>query len=182
MSWFNPTPRPPEPEHEYWRENTFTYDIKMRWSQRFRLSRRLAVRFDLGNFQSSASAAVNRNEARYKRTEIWTDRKPEELQRDGYKRVTGLHDSILWWGVPIYMRIDGGEKFDITQTDANGNLLYSQDTAATLHDVMQSHATEAFIKGMGKTQLSTMDTQKIIMIAIIAAGAFFGMYMLGIFR
>jgi len=143
---------------------------------------RLAVDINLVRFQTMTNLIANRSEARYQRKEIWTDRSADELQRDGYKRVSGLHDSLVWWGVPIYLRINGGDKFDIHQVDANGVPLYSQDTAATLHDVMQSRATESFIKGMGKTQLSSMDTQKILLIGIIGAAAVLGMWMLGVFR
>lgn len=115
------------------------------------------------------------------RTDMWTDEPPESLQIAGYKKVTGLYDSIVWWNVPVYLRIRGGEKFDIRHcVDDKGQLIFSQDTSATLHDAMQSNATQAFIKGMGKTQLASMDIQKIFMIGILAVGALFGLYMLGI--
>lgn len=80
------------------------------------------------------------------------------------------------------MRIHNAHKFDVRHaTDADGILIYSQDTSATLHDAMQSNATQDFIKGMGKTSIASMDLQKILMIGILAVGAFFGMYMLGVF-
>lgn len=131
--------------------------------------------------QTPAQLAKGETSAVYTRTESWTTVPAVELQKAGYKKVDGLHDSLAWWGVPVYLRISGGATFDITATDPKtGQFLYSQDTAATLHDVMTSRATENFIKGMGKTQLSTMDLQKLGMIAIVGAGAVFGLYMLGI--
>ena len=46
---------------------------------------------------------------------------------------------------------------------------------------MQSTATQDFIKGMGKVAMSSMDLQKLAMIGIIAVGAIFGLFMLGVF-
>lgn len=119
---------------------------------------------------------------RYERKDAWTQRSAEELHADGYHRADGFYDSILWWRVPVYVKLHGLRKFDVrAAVDEKGVPLFSQDTSATLHDVMQSSATQDFIKGMGKTSLSAMDTQKLIMIAIIGAGALFGMWMLGVF-
>lgn len=118
---------------------------------------------------------------RYKRRDAWTQRSAEELHKDGYHRADGFYDSIIYWGVPVYIKLHGLRKFDVRSAkDEKGVPLYSQDTSATLHDVMQSSATQDFIKGMGKTSLSAMDTQKLIMIAIVGAGAIFGLWMLGV--
>jgi hypothetical protein len=117
----------------------------------------------------------------YVRTDKWTDESPADLRSNGYKRVVGLYDSIVWWGVPVYLRIDGGKVFDVKHAvDGAGHLMYSQDTAGTLHDSMQSTATQEFIKGMGKVAMSSMDLQKLAMIGIIGVGAVFGLMMMGV--
>jgi hypothetical protein len=118
----------------------------------------------------------------YLRVDKWTDESPAVLRANGYKRAVGLYDSLVWWGVPVYIRIDGGKTFDVRHAvDELGRLKYSQDTAGTLHDSMQSTATQDFIKGMGKVAMSSMDLQKLAMIGIIAVGAVFGLFMLGVF-
>lgn len=170
-------------EHEYWRDGwKFFYDLKMRLIHRTLHKRRLICDIRLAKYQTLDELICNSYEARYVRSEKWTDMKPIELQRAGYKKVEGLHDNLAWWGVPVYLRISGGSKFNIHARDKKGELLYSQDTAATLHDVMQSRATEQFLKGMGKTKLPEIDLQKMLFIGIIAAGAVFGLWMLGFFR
>lgn len=85
-------------------------------------------------------------------------------------------------GVRVVMRVTGGYVFDVHQRNERGERLYSEDTAATLHDVMTSTATEAFLKGMAKATAPAITMQQILFIAIIAAGAIFGLYMLGFFR
>lgn len=187
MGWITSRKGPRElgngPEHEYWRDGwIFFYDLKMRIKYRTFGKRRLMCDIRLMKYQTVDELVNNSYEARYTRAEHWTTMDPIELQRAGYKKVEGLHDSIAWWGVPVYLRISGGAKFNIHQRNKNGELLYSQDTAATLHDVMQSNATKKFLKGMGKTKLPEMDLQKIMFICILGAGAFFGLYMLGFFR
>lgn len=118
----------------------------------------------------------------YERSERWTALKGKELEPMGYYRCEGLKDSIIWWGVPVYLRITGGTAADLSQIrDKDGQRIYSQDTAATLNDVMTSKATENFMRGLGKTALPTMDVQKIIMVGILAVGAVFGLMMMGVF-
>lgn len=187
MGWITPKKGPRElgngPEHEYWRDGwIFFYDLKMRIIHRTIGRRRLMCDIRLLKYQTTDELINNSFEARYSRTEHWTKISPAELQRAGYKKVEGLHDNIAWWGVPVYLRISGGSKFNIRARNKNGELLYSQDTAATLHDVMQSNATKKFLKGLNKAKLPEMDLQKMIFIAILGAGAFFGLYMLGFFR
>lgn len=116
------------------------------------------------------------------RTERWVKVRKNELVGKGYFKCVGLHDNLLWWGIPQYVRINGGHEFDISVKDKAGRLIYCQDTATTLNDAMTSDATEQFFKGMGRAHtLMNMDIQKIIMIAVIAVGAVAGMYYLGVF-
>lgn len=170
-------------DQEYW-NNGFIYNLKSRLKHRTKHGRRLCVDMELktkvlahwnGQFMERSTHNV------IVRTDRWTDVPAEALQEAGYKRVKGMYDSLLWWNVPVYLQIHGGKKFDLSSvTDPAGNPLYSMDTSATLHDAMQSNATLDFIKGMGKTSMSSMDLQKIIMIAIVGVGAVFGLYMMGI--
>lgn len=118
----------------------------------------------------------------YRRSDCWTAREPEELHKAGYLpsiRTPG-YDNIAWWRVPIFARIHDGFVFDIHRRDADGNLLYSQDTPNTLEDELRSNAVRDFIKGLFKTSLPTMDLQKILMIGILGVGAVFGLMMLGV--
>jgi hypothetical protein len=118
----------------------------------------------------------------YYRDEAWTDRPGSELQAQGYMITVGLHDSIIWSGIPVYTRIAGGTMADLSKIlDKDGRRIYSRDSASTLNDAMQSNATEDFRKGLGKASATlTMDIQKIAMIGILAVGAVFGMIMMGV--
>lgn len=160
----------PEVPHEYERQS-FIYDLKMCLRHHWLKSRCLRVDIEIKP-DESRDVMVRR--------EYWTERPAWELAQMGYKKCTGLHDSIAWWGVPVYAQIRGGEVYDIRATAPDGSLLHSQDTSATLNDAMLSTSTSDFIKGMGRTALPAMDIQKIIFIAIIGIGALLGVRMLGI--
>lgn len=118
----------------------------------------------------------------YIRDECWTDRPGSELQAQGYMIAVGLHDSIIWSGIPVYIRVAGGTMADLSQIlDKDGRRIYSRDSASTLNDAMQSNATEEFRRGLGKASATlTMDIQKIAMIGILAVGAAFGLMMMGV--
>ena len=169
---------------QYWNAGIL-YKIASRLYQRTIKGRKLVIDIEMhqrirGHWSPQGMETVRSWE--FSRSDTWQDTPATQLQNAGYKKIDGLYDSIIFWGVPVYCQIHGGQRFDVSSArDAAGNLIYSQDTSATLNDFMQSSATQNFIKGMGKTALPAMDLQKIVMIAVIAAGAFFGMYMLGIF-
>lgn len=168
--------------HDY-KDKRILYRIRQRWTNRIRGDRkRIKVDMWVQEYASPRMVAEGIKSWGYYRRDMWTEEPPEQLNRDGYLRAYGLYDSILFWGVPVYLKVHGLKQFDIHATDPQtGRFLYSQDTAATLNDAMTSNATKDFIKGMAKTQLSAMDTQKVIMIALIGAGAIFGMWILGVF-
>lgn len=174
-------------EQDYWRESdldTFIYNVKQRIKRRTLGKERIRVDIYLRE-RIYHHGGETRREMVYDRRDAWTTLSPRDLQELGYKRIEGLYDSLLWWGVPVYMQIHGGEKFDVEHAmiklpDGSEELAYSQDTPATLNDFMRSNATTDFIKGMSKTQLPAMDLQKLVMIGIIAAGAIFGLMMLGV--
>lgn len=170
--------------HDYHRQKMpFLYNLKMRIKHNI-LGKygRIKVDMYVKVYETYAMRLEGRKAVGYWRRDCWTDEDPAELNAAGYLKCTGLYDSILFWGVPVYLRVHGLQQFDIHAKDPHtGQFLYSQDTAATLNDAMTSSATKEFIKGMARTQLSSMDTQKIIMIALIGAGAIFGMWILGVF-
>ena len=118
----------------------------------------------------------------YDRHDYWTDMSTDELHQNGYLPAVRMpgYDSIQWWGQKVYVRLQNYTQFDIHAKDEFGRFLYSQDTPSTLHDEMTSNATQQFIKAMFKTTLPTMDVQKIIMMALLAVGAVFGLMMLGV--
>lgn len=102
----------------------------------------------------------------YYRKEKWTDELPEEIHSQGYRTVHGLHDSILWWFVPMYIRFHNFEEFDIKTAYPD-----KKDTAITLNDAMLSDADERFKKGLLKTAVgSVADWQKIILMGALAVG------------
>lgn len=114
-----------------------------------------------------------------KRTEFFTSESLPKLAGQGFRKCIGFHDNIAWWRVPQYVKIIGGEVFDITQKDKNGNPKYCQFNAINLNDYMSSNATSDFIKGMFRSKkVQTMDIQKLAMIGIIAIGAIFGLFLL----
>lgn len=170
-----------EAVHDY-KNKSILYRIKQRWTNALKgKRRRIKVDMWVKEYASPRMIVEGVKSVGYFRQDKWTDEPAEQLNRDGYLKCTGLYDSILFWGVPVYLRVHGLHQFDIHATDDAGRFLYSQDTAATLNDAMTSSATKDFIKGMAKTQMSAMDTQKIIMIAMLGAGAIFGLWILGVF-
>jgi hypothetical protein len=170
--------RGPDVPHEYERRS-FMYDLKMCVRQRWLKSKCLRVDIELKSICPNILRADEPQDVMI-RTEHWTERPAWELAQMGYKKCIGLHDSIVWWGVPVYALIRGGEVYDIRATAPDGSLLHSQDTSATLNDAMLSTSTPDFIRGMGRTALPAMDIQKIIFIVIIGIGALLGVKMLGI--
>jgi len=169
----------PEIPHEYERQSLL-YDFKMCFLHHW-LKENRCLRVDI-EIKHMCPDILRADESRdvMVRREYWTERPAWELAQMGYKKCTGLHDSIAWWGVPVYAKIRGGEVYDIRATAPDGSLLHSQDTSATLNDAMLSTSTPDFIRGMGRTALPAMDIQKIIFIAIIGIGALLGVKMLGI--
>lgn len=116
----------------------------------------------------------------YIRYDRWTDQTGAELEIKGYKKVIGLYDSVIWSGIPIYLKFSNLKQFDIRQRSPDGELLYSQDMASTLNDFMQSNAQSDFIRGMHKARLSNMSIEQIGLIGILIVGGVLGLYMMGI--
>lgn len=171
--------------HDYhWRPtlSRIVYTAKMRMRAMLHKTPRLKVDIYVKEYQTYAMRLEDRKATGYYRRDYWTDESPAELNTAGYLECTGLYDSILFMGVPVYLRLHGLEQFDIhVRNPDTGKFIFSQDSSATLNDAMTSTATKDFIKGMAKTSLSQMDTQKLIFLALIAVGAVFGMWALGVF-
>lgn len=168
--------------HEYWRRRRFFYDLQKRILHRGIYRDRMTIDIFLHyGPMTSEDATKGIKREYYTRKDEWVRAPAHQLRSMGYKPIEGAYDSIIFWGVPIFCKIHNGSKADISGVDpATGEYYYSQDTAATLHDVMTSNATLDFIKGLGKTSLPAMDLQKIGMIAIIGVSMVLGLYMLGV--
>ena len=111
----------------------------------------------------------------YIRTEKWIKTPAAELHASGYKEAEGIHDSIIWSSVKIYVRFHGAKEFPIDQVFPE-----KKDTAYTLNDAMLSTSDRDFKKGLARAQLTaTADWQKLILIGMIAAGAILGTKMMG---
>jgi len=161
-------------EHQYWNKGLF-YNFKMIFWHRWIKGQVLKV--DL-----IAKPDVLGDDRKYRRTEYWTNESTAELRsKYDYKKAIKWYDSLLWGTVPVWIRLSNLEKFDIHQKDKAGNYIYSQDTSATLNDVMTSNATAQFIKQMAKIAMSKMDMQTMILMAIVGVGAIVGLHYLGIF-
>ena len=116
------------------------------------------------------------------RFDRWTTESKDTIVAKGYAPCVGMHDNLLWIGIPQFIKIVHGEEFDISQTDKNGQFIWSQDTPATLNDAMSSEADKDFFRGMGRAHtLLNMDIQTITMIAIVGVGAIVGLWFLGVF-
>lgn len=112
----------------------------------------------------------------YERTEYWTDEKPEDLHAKGYRSVEGLKNSLIWYGVPVYGKLQGFRTIEITDPAA------SKDTPMTLDDRMHSNLTTKFAKSLARaTTLAGMDIQKMVLMGAIAVGAVLGMHYFGVF-
>ena len=112
----------------------------------------------------------------YDRKEYWTSEKSEDLHATGYKSIEGLKNSLIWWGIPIYGRLQGFKTLEITDPNA------SKDTPMTLDDRMHSNLTTKFAKSLARaTTLAGMDLQKMLLMGAIAIGAVIGMHYFGVF-
>lgn len=172
------------PEIEYWFAGDLTYWFGERITHRSVFAtykRKWRIMSEVKASTSSHELALNTKTNLVERHDHWTQLSTQELELMGYRKCRGLYDNLFWWGVPVYLRLEGLSQFDIRQVNERGELIYSQDTATTLHDVMTGNAVADFIKGLARGQPANMDIQKIIAIVIIGVGAVFGMHILGVF-
>lgn len=146
----------------------FFYDLKQRIKHAF--GWKLLITITLRQYPS-APIPINRAEE-YSIREEWVKLPAEEIARMKYVRCEGWKDNLAWWGVPVYCRIWNGIVPEAVD----------DQTATYLNDRMQSDATKQFIKSLFKGSLPAMDLQKIILILILAGGAVFGMWALGVFK
>lgn len=163
------------------RNGRFFYELKQTFFHRHIMKRKLLV--DM-RFYLSTPDVTKPNVKPIKSLECkqyWTDYETKDIHKMGYLPVERLHDSLAWVGVPIYLRFDNPQKFEVPQDkDEKNHYLYSQDTPSTLYDKWHSNATKDFIRNMSKLGMREIDTQTIIMIGICAGGALVGMWLLGI--
>lgn len=160
-------------EHEYYR-NDSAYDFKMIVLHRWILKQILKIDF-------IAKPDVLGGEQKARITETWTSKKSYELRMfQDYKKIVGWKDSLLWAGVPCYIRIKNVSAFNTDVLDKAGKRIYSEDTAVTLNDKMTSNNLLQFIKGLGKMMMSKMDLQTIILVALVGVGAIAALYFMGV--
>lgn len=154
-------------EHIYTRESIFTTPFEIlnrRWLQ----GRKLLVDITL-------KPGLWGGEPEYIQKEKWTKIPSEEIHAMGYEEAKGLHDSILWWGVGIYVRIHNAVEFDIAKYYPE-----KRDTAYTLGDALASDTDKQYKKLMARAQLTEKaDWQKMFLMLIIGAGIILGTKMMG---
>lgn len=155
-------------KHKYTKEFFLTTPFEIllrRWMQGMRLL--VDITFKPG---------VLGGKPEYYQEENWTDMDPDEIHAIGYREAVGLHDSITWWGVGIYVRLHNDAEFPIAQIYPD-----KKDTAYTINDAMLSNTERDFKRGLMRAQLTqTADWQKIFLMLIIGAGALLGTKMMGI--
>lgn len=156
-SWFTDSDNM-DIEHNYTRE-TFTGTIieviYRKWIQK----RILIVDFNLKPKEIQGSDTLRRKE-------VWTKTPKEELHAKGYREAVGLHDSLLWWKVPILAKVNNGTVFPIAEFYPE-----KKDTAYTINNAALSRAKERFKKAMARAQLTmAADWQKLGLIAILGVG------------
>ena len=145
-------------EHKYTRESIFTTPFEIffrRWIQQKKLIVDISLKPD-----------VLPGENEYRQTEYWTKTPAEELHAKGYREAVGLHDSIFWWNVQIFVKIHNAVEFPIKEIYPE-----KKDTAYTLNDAMLSNTDREFKRSMARAQLTaTADWQKLGLIAILGVG------------
>lgn len=145
-------------EHRYTKESIFTTPFEI-FYQKWIRQRKLIVDIYL-------KPDVLGGKDYYRQTEYWTDEDSDEINTKGYLDAVGLHDSIFWTGVPIYVKIHNAVEFPIAE-------IYpaKKDTAYTINDSAMSRATERFKRAMARAQLTaSADWQKIGLIAVLGVG------------
>ena len=145
-------------EHKYTRESIFTTPFEIffrRWIQQKKLIVDISLKPD-----------VLPGENEYRQTEYWTKTPAEELHAKGYREAVGLHDSIFWWNVQIFVKIHNAVEFPIKEIYPE-----KKDTAYTLNDAMLSNTDKEFKRLIARYQLTAnADWQKLGLIAILGVG------------
>ena len=171
-------PRTPftDPKHDY-ANATLWSDFKERIKRRTLKGERIYIEM-VGYVEIIDGEKVQK----CRRLDRWTEDRNSDLRYHGYTKVINFpgYDSLIWWNVPVYLKLINFHQFDVHKKDEYGRYLYSQDTAGTLHDEMVSTATHDFLKGLFKTSLPAIDLQKLGLIAILGIGAIFGLMMMGV--
>ena len=112
----------------------------------------------------------------YHRIENWVDEPSEKIHENGYRQIVGLHDSLIWWGVPVYARLYNLRTIEIIDPNA------SQDTPSFLYDRMKSNLATKWARGLARVAaIAGMDIQKLVLMGGIAVAAIIGMKYMGMF-
>ena len=146
-------------------------------------STELSVPGQLPQFVKRAECTA-KEEQQCTREQFWTNRPSNKILEAGYLPVTGMSrvSSLAWWGVPVYMSITGAEKFIVPRDKdpKTGQFIYPQHTPALIENKIRSQAYINFLKKFKKAGGPEMDTQSIIMLALLGVGAIVGLWWLGI--
>ena len=162
---------------------TDTRVLSRLWQRLTHTGQRIVVDIEAVEVPRSVDDALHgRVSPVYRRTDRWGRWPAAQLYAQGYLKTRGLYDSILWWGVPVFVRIKGVEEFDVHVRDEYGEWVYSQEGPARLNDILSADLIGKALKAFARVQVSKMDIQKIAMIAILGAGAILGMMALGVLR
>lgn len=156
-----------EIEHDYTEEVWYIQPFKNFWNSWIK-GRKLLIDITCKPWQLGGKMY-------YRRVETWTDAKKSTIHERGYRECTGLHDSILWWGVKMYARIHNFEEFDMENAYPE-----RKETAETLNDAMLSDSDDKFKKGLLKTAMTAAaDWQKLGLIAVLGIGVVIASKILG---
>lgn len=170
-----PVPCPIDCEHEYnhVKYGRLWYNVKMRILHRELRHERIMI-----TIIGKEEATDQGTEPKYIRTDTWARYKPKQLESFGFRKAEGVpgYDSVVFWGVPIYVKITGMQHANLPEDSDR----IAETTASTLNDYLRSNATEAYKKGLTKTTLPTMDLQKLAMLGILIVGAVLGLIMMGV--
>lgn len=155
-------------KHDYTKESIFKTPFEVLWRGRFQGMKLLV--------DITFRPDVLPGKPEYRQTEYWTDLDTDLIHANGYREAVGLHDSIFWSGIPIYVKLHNAKEFPIAQVYPE-----KKDTAYTINDAMLSNTERDFKRGLARAQLTaTADWQKIFLLLIVGAGIILGTKMMGI--
>ena len=85
----------------------------------------------------------------------------------GFKRAYGFKESLAYTGVKVYVKMVGFKQA----------LPPDHETAESLRQFLESHASEGFKKGFAKTSMDPLQMKQIITILPIVIGIAVGLFL-----
>ena len=146
-------------------------------------STELSIPRELPQFVRRAECTA-KDEQQCTREDFWTNRPRRKILDAGYLPVTGMPgvSGLAWMGVPVYMSMTGAVKFTVPKDKdpKTGQYIFPQHTPALIENKIRSQATKIFLSKFKKAAGPSMDTQSIIMLAMLAVGVVVGLWWIGI--